>query len=1603
MVAFKLKPSFRARYFVCSLVACLGFVTGGAIDAQTFTNGAPPAGTVGIPYSFTFTATGPSCSDPAIIDFSATGLPSGLSIDISGNVAGTPTTPTTALNNVMVTATDTSCTGLSATKTYTITIAPSAQPANTTAYVVNQGGGSIVQVAGGFGTSFEPSLCECSPVDFARDPTTGNLILAIFSELAIYPATGGTSPAIITASQLATLGGPGLFPIQPSLVSVSVDASGHYIVVDNANYQFVQITVNASLVPTAVTQIASFSSYVDANSTGDAYVRLDHNTPANYVLALDDSGATSAPPTVSMFLVASGSTSATCGPGPALGCTSVSVANASPPRTVRGLTVDGSGNYVITDDYNESIYSISPSGGGSTVIFDGSDTLGGPAGIYYDALSGDFLFVDQENAVLYTLGPAGCVTTCSLNTVLTGGLLNSPDALVVVDTIVPPVTTSLTITLSPSSISTTTGGSVLAFFAASGGAGGYTYSLSGQPAGVTLGSGTLSGTPTQAGNFNATLTVTDSSRNSASATITINVLGLATTMLPTGTVGEPYAFSIVAAGGTPIPGPAPIPTTRRDVGASPPTYSFSATGLPAGMSLTSYGYLNGTVKTAGTYPLSITLSSGGLSVTTVLNLMIVNPGPLSISSASLPGGTVNVLYSQALGATGGLPPYTWSVIAGSLPQGLSLSTSGIVSGTPGTPGSFSFGVEVSDTAGAITTATASLTIQPATLTITTQSLPAGMKGVDYPQQQLAATGGVSPYTWALSSGASLPSGLAFSSSGVLNGVPTVTGTFSIGVTVTDQAKTQASVTYSLTIRQPSNDLILTSSSLTFSLSNPAASLPASQVVGVQSTVASQPITYTLAVSPAAPWLALANGTATPDTITVSLTPAALTLSPGPYQTTIAATCTSSFCSGHAQTISVNLTVTALPAQLQISTGLVSFATPNAALGPLSQPINIQNAGGGSLGFASISCEASWCTAGPLPSGSGGSASLAGGASAEIPVTVNPGLLTPGFYRTQVDIASSAGTGAVPVTLFISANATVTLAPAGELFNQPAGSAPGNPNGSFLVSVNSPSPVNFTAAIITVPGIPPASWLVLGTASGSASSTQPGTVSFSINPVAAAALAPGGYYGEIQVTSPSLSNSPENFEVVLNVAAANTPVVPDAEPGGLLFITAAGGGVLPPQTVTVYSGSASASTFQTSAATTTGSGWLSVTPNTGSTSATAPGVTTVSVNTSMLTPGVYQGGVSYSLSATAVRTVNVTLIVESSAGASASAVSSNEFPHASSCAPSVLVPTQTGLVNSFSQPAGWPTPLQIVLSNDCGSTVNNGQIVATFSNGDPPLALPLANPSQGLYSGTWAPARPSSEVAINITANAPGFPQATSQIAGAVVPNAVPVLTPNGTLHVFDSLIGGALAPGTIVAIYGQNLAATAQPTTTIPLPNTLNSTSVVIGGSEAPIYFVSPGQINAQIPFELPAGNQYEVIVSANGALTTPQPIQLAAATPGLAALSDGTLIAQHSNGSLVSQMAPARAGEYLVVYLAGLGDTTVPVASGTASPSNPLAQPSVTPTLTINGAPSPILFAGLTPGLVGLYQMNFQVPAGLTAGDITIVVTQNGQSSNQTVLPYQP
>ncbi len=175
---------------------------------------------------------------------------------------------------------------------------------------------------------------------------------------------------------------------------------------------------------------------------------------------------------------------------------------------------------------------------------------------------------------------------------------------------------------------------------------------------------------------------------------------------------------------------------------------------------------------------------------------------------------------------------------------------------------------------------------------------------------------------------------------------------------------------------------------------------------------------------------------------------------------------------------------------------------------------------------------------------------------------------------------------------------------------------------------------------------------------------------------------------------------------------------------------------------------------------------------------------------------------------------------------------------------------------------------------------------------------------------------------------------------------------------------------------------------------------MIIGGKQAPLYYVSPGQINAEVPFELDGRDRYQVIVSANGALTTPQPIQLTTAVPAILQFTSGAVVAQHPDGTLVSDTSPAVPGEYLVIYLTGLGATDIAIPSGTASPSNPPANVLNTPIPDLEWKPDSRFVRGPDAStLVGLYQINFQVPQTLVTGEYPLLISQNGTVSNQTIL----
>ncbi len=972
---------------------------------------------------------------------------------------------------------------------------------------------------------------------------------------------------------------------------------------------------------------------------------------------------------------------------------------------------------------------------------------------------------------------------------------------------------------------------------------------------------------------------------------------------------------------------------------------------------------------------------------------------ISISSTTLTSGTVSTAGSQTLTASGGTAPYTWKVLAGFLPPGTTFSSTGTLSGTPTRAGTYTFTVQVTDVNGNSAVRTLSITIAAPTLTITTPSpLPAGMATVQYPTQVLSATGGAAPYTFTLASGSSLPAGLMLAANGSISGTPTTAGTSRFTITATDssQPAQTGTATFTLNVRPFSADLLISSGSLAFTLASGATALPPSQNVPVEATDPTKILNWSATITPAVSWLTLTGGktgSTTPGAFHVALTAGAsqLAASATPYSATVVVSCLApSPCAGNTQNLTVTLLVSTVSPELTALTDLVSFNTAAASPQTSAQSVAVQNTGGGTIAFTSVTCGASFCvvpSAVPSPIG--------GGATANISVQANPAGLNAGFYFTELTIVSSAGTVTVPVTLLIQASPSLVLSPSGDEFSQPAGVAAAQPDTQFLVNISgapsASSSVSFTAQIVSV-----SPWLSLSTTSGSSTSSNPGTVIYKINSNASS-LAAGAYYATIRITASGVLNSPQDFQVVLNVQAATAPQAPSPTPAGLIF-SGTVSSVIPPQQTVLYASTSGAVAYQASATTSDGANWLAVSPATGTTSGANPASVNITANPAGLAPGIYHGTVSYSLAAAAVPAVNVTLIVETTPASFRTP--GEPGPLATTCTPSKLVPTSTGLVSDFSNAAAWPTPLQIQLSNDCGAPVTNGQVVTTFSNGDPPLVLEVQNATSGLYSATWTPRHTGSQVTVTAQASATGLTSATTQISGSIIPNSVPVINPGGTVHAFTPQTGQSLAPGTWMAVYGTNLANQLDINNVSVFPTTLIGTSVIIGGEEAPLEFVSTGQVNALIPYDLTAGQTYEVIVNNNGALSTPVPLQTGMVAPGVAAYVSGFAEAQHgADYSLITESSPAKPGEYIIIYLLGMGPTTMTVISGQPSPAGALTTNQ--PTVTLNGENvTNIPYSGLTPTAVGLYQINLEVPADAPNGDLTLIVTEAGMTTPAVILP---
>ncbi len=370
-----------------------------------------------------------------------------------------------------------------------------------------------------------------------------------------------------------------------------------------------------------------------------------------------------------------------------------------------------------------------------------------------------------------------------------------------------------------------------------GGTSPFTWSVSAGtlPPGLTLGasSGLLSGTPTTAGTYTFTVKVADSSGLSDTEPVTLTIIGgpsLNFPAPPAGWTHTVYLYTLTESGGT-----------------SPLTWTVSSGSLPAGVVLTSDGNLSGTPTATGTFSFTVKVTdANGQSATQATSLTIA--AGVSTTFAAPPAGVVGAPYSVTLTATGGTTPYAWSVNAGTLPPGLTLSSAGVLAGTPTTAGSYSFSVNVIDKNNGIATTSITLSITNA-LTLTFPAPPAGQVAVAY-TDTLTAAGGTTPYAWSISAG-SLPPGITLTAStGVLSGTPTTAGAAAFTVKVTDSTGTTATKATSITIAAG-----------LLSISVPAAATLSSAAPGAVSSGPLGPVTVTdQRGSAGAGWTATATGT-----------------------------------------------------------------------------------------------------------------------------------------------------------------------------------------------------------------------------------------------------------------------------------------------------------------------------------------------------------------------------------------------------------------------------------------------------------------------------------------------------------------------------------------------------------------------------------------------------------------------------------------------------------------------------------------------------------------------------------------------------------------------
>ena len=782
-------------------------------------------------------------------------------------------------------------------------------------------------------------------------------------------------------------------------------------------------------------------------------------------------------------------------------------------------------------------------------------------------------------------------------------------------------------------------------------------------------------------------------------------------------------------------------------------------------------------------------------------------------------------------------------------------------------------------------------------------------------------------------------------------------------------------------------LFVTPASLSFSAAAGVAAV-APQLAAVTSAVSG----LAWAASASAPWLSITPSAGTaPGLISVGVNVGSP--SPGTYNGTV--TVTAPLAANPVQTVAVELTLLpASGAKPMVDTASLTFETTAAAGNPPSKTLRISNAGGGTLNWAAKAQTlngANWL----------GLSSASGTASAASPSTIQISAsaagLGLGVYSGLITIESpsSAQPQTVAVELIISQVAqTISLSQTALRFTAIEGEETAVRQSLGIVNTGQ-GVMNWSVRAETIAGD---NWLLVSPASGQsdAASVLVSEIDVRLNPTG---LKVGTYAGVIRVDAPGANNTPRLVTVTLNVLPPGSKTGTRLNPAGLIFSARTGTSSPSSQLVNLTTTSAGQVLATGQPFTLTGGDWLKILPTSLVVTSNDPRTIVVQPDIGRLTPGEYRASLTYQFSdKTMPQAVNVYFLVLDNAVSTAAV----HEAAAAGCTPKKLIAVERSLGAEFTAQVGAATNLEIQVADDCGNMVTDATVVANFSNSDQPVAL--VSVGKGLYNGNWRPAKAAAPVTATLRASTPRLPAVELLVQGQVEEGAnVPTVHQGGVVHAASFTPNGALAPGSIISVFGANLASASAGASSLPLPKTLAGASLQVGGFEAPLFYSSGGQVNAQLPFELPPNSRPQLIVKGADFVTVPETITVATARPGIFTTTQdgkGQGVIMDVNNRLADAANPAKASDVVVVYCTGLGATNPAVRSGETAPTSPLAKVTTPVTVTIGGQPATVQFAGLTPGFVGLYQVNVQIPSGINPGSsVPLVISQDGVPSNTVTL----